>query len=443
MPHILLLGAGRSATVLISYLFTQAIAQNWHVTVADLSVAHLPLPENKQLRIIALNIHDEAQVTAQIAEADLVISLLPAVLHLVVARLCLKLRRNLITASYVTPEIQALHQKAQAEGLLFLMEAGLDPGIDHLSAMALLNKIKGAGGKVLSFKSYTGGLVSPESDTNPWHYKFTWNPRNVVLAGQGTAKYLENGRYKFIPYHQLFNRTEPLWVGELGAFDGYANRDSLLYQEPYGLQGVQALIRGTLRRRGYCQAWHLLVQLGLTDDTYFLPETQNLTYRQFLLSYLPPAPTVPADWLTQVAHYLNISPKSQAIALLKYLDFPDEPIGLAQATPAQVLEKLLLQKWHLQPEDKDMVVMQHLITYELDGRQKQVTSSLIVLGEDSSRTAMAKTVGLPVGIAAKLVLQDKIKERGVVIPTQAAFYEPILAELQTYGITFLEEETTL
>lgn len=439
MPHILLLGAGRSATVLISYLFSQAQIQNWHVTVADLFVGHVPPPENNQQRVISLNIQDEEQVTAEIGAADLVVSLLPAALHPVVARQCIKLCKNLITASYVTPEIQALHQEAREAGLIFLMEAGLDPGIDHLSAMALLDKIRAMGGRVISFKSYTGGLVSPESDTNPWHYKFTWNPRNVVLAGQGTAKYLENGDYKFIPYHHLFNRAEPLAIANLGAFDGYANRDSLLYQEPYGLQNVQTLVRGTLRRRGYCQAWHLLVQLGLTDDSYFLPETEKFTYRQFIQSYLPAAlPTT--DWVSKLSDYLSLSPGNEALHLLSWLDFPDEPIGLPQATPAQILEKLLLQKWQLQPQDKDMVVMQHLINYELNGRQKQIKASLVVLGEDSHHTAMAKTVGLPVGMAAKLILQGHIKEKGVVIPTQPAFYKPILAELETYGITFREEE---
>jgi saccharopine dehydrogenase-like NADP-dependent oxidoreductase len=443
MPHVLLLGAGRSATVLISYLFAQAITYNWQVTVADLTVDHVPKPPAKQLRVISLNIQDESRLSQEVAGADLVISLLAAPLHPLVARMCLNLRKNLVTASYVTPEMLALHQDAQKAGLLFLMEAGLDPGIDHLSAMALLNKIRRVGGEIISFKSYTGGLVSPASDNNPWHYKFTWNPRNVVLAGQSTAKYLENGRYKFIPYHQLFNRTQPLVVTSLGAFDGYANRDSLLYQEPYGLQNVQTLIRGTLRSRGFCQAWHLLVQLGLTDDSYVLPETEKLTYRQFLFSFLPPAPAPAPDWLNQVALYLNIPPENEALVLLRWLEFAEEPIGLAQATPAQVLEKLLLQKWPLEPHDKDMVVMQHLVTYKLNKQQKQITSSLVVMGEDSQRTAMAKTVGLPVGMAAKLILQGKIKKTGVVIPTQATFYEPILAELETYGITFTEEEITL
>ncbi|MDB5260794.1 MAG: saccharopine dehydrogenase [Adhaeribacter sp.] len=437
MPHILLLGAGRSATVLISYLFSQAAVLGWRVTVADLTVNHLSLPDSPLLRAIPLNIEDENLLTEQVQTADLVISMLPAQFHLVIARLCLKHKKNLLTASYITPELAELHQAAQAAGLLFLMEAGLDPGLDHLSAMALLNNIRQEGGQVISFKSFTGGLISPESDNNPWHYKFTWNPRNVVLAGQGVAKYLENGRYKFIPYHQLFNRTERLTILTLGQFDGYANRNALLYQERYGLQDVQTLMRGTLRRSGYCQAWHLLVQLGLTDDGYRLPESQILTYRQFLESYLPPTPQ---DWLTRVACYLNIPAGNAALALLEWLDFPAEPIGLNQATPAQVLEKLLLQKWALQPQDKDMVVMQHLVTYTLNGEKKERTSSLVVLGDDQQKTAMAKTVGLPLGMAAKLILQGKINLTGVVIPTQPAFYEPILAELKTYGISFTEVE---
>jgi saccharopine dehydrogenase-like NADP-dependent oxidoreductase len=234
-----------------------------------------------------------------------------------------------------------------------------------------------------------------------------------------------------------------LQILDLGFFDGYANRDSLLYQVPYGLQNVQTLIRGTLRRQGYCQAWHLLVQLGLTDDTYQLPESQKLTYRQFLESYLPPAKPEEGSWPTRVAAYLNIPADSPALALLQWLEFPDEAIKLRQATPAQVLEKLLLVKWALQPADKDMVVMQHLVTYKLNGETKELKSSLVVLGEDQNRTAMAKTVGLPVGIAAKLILQKKVNLTGVVIPTHAVLYEPMLAELAEHGISFVEEETEL
>jgi len=444
MKNILLLGAGRSATVLISYLVEQAAQYQWLLTIADLSVeqvSELCLPGN--VRLIPLNIQDEDLVLAEIAQADLVISMLPAAFHPAVAKWCLQMKKNLITASYVTPEIKAMDAAAQDAGLTFLMESGLDPGIDHMSAMAIIAKIKQQGGQINSFKSYTGGLIAPESDTNPWHYKFTWNPRNVIVAGQGTAKYLEGGQLKYIPYQQLFNRTESLSVLTLGEFDGYANRDSLPYREAYQVQDVATLIRGTLRRKGYCQAWHQLVQLGLTDDSYSLPNSASITYRTFIQLYLP-APQLPNQpWHEQLASYLNLPPESEEIARIKWLEFPEEPIGLPNATPAQILEKLLTRKWHLRPEDKDMVVMQHIFEYELGDQKRKLTSSLVVIGEDNQRTAMAKTVGLPIGIVSKLMLQNQITHKGILIPTLADIYEPVLAELEKYGLHFVEEDCVL
>jgi len=326
-------------------------------------------------------------------------------------------------------------------GLTFVMEAGLDPGIDHMSALAIIKKIKQQGGQINTFKSYTGGLMAPESDNNPWHYKFTWNPRNVVVAGQGTAKYLEDGQMKYIPYQRLFYRTESLSVLTVGEFDGYANRDSLLYREPYNLPGISTLIRGTLRRKGYCQAWHQLVQLGLTDDTYFLQNPADMTYRAFIKSFLPAPQIQDQPWDESLAIYLNLSPASEEIARIKWLEFPEVPIGISNATPAQILEKLLTQKWKLNSEDKDMIVMQHIFEYNLDDNKRRLTSSLVVMGENSHGTAMAKTVGLPVGIIAKLLLQNKILHPGIVIPTIADIYEPVLAELEKYGICFVEEES--
>ncbi|PIQ22112.1 MAG: saccharopine dehydrogenase [Cytophagales bacterium CG18_big_fil_WC_8_21_14_2_50_42_9] len=444
MKKILLLGAGRSATVLISYLIEQATLYGWRLTIADVSVEQMAqrgLPVN--VRLIPFDIQDEDLVLAEITQADLVISMLPAAFHPAVAKWCLQMKKNLITASYVTPQIKAMDAAARDAGLTFLMEAGLDPGIDHMSAMAIIAKIKQQDGDINVFKSYTGGLMAPESNTNPWHYKFTWNPRNVIVAGQGTAKYLETGQIKFIPYQQLFNRTESLSVLSLGEFDGYANRDSLPYREAYQVQDVATLIRGTLRRKGYCRAWHQLVQLGLTDDSYSLPNNANMTYRTFIQSYLP-APQVPNQpWHEQLAGYLNLPPESEEIARIKWLEFPEEPIGLPNATPAQVLEKLLTRKWQLRPEDKDMVVMQHIFEYKLGDQKRRLISSLVVIGEDNQRTAMAKTVGLPVGIIAKLMLQNLIPYTGIVIPTLAAIYEPVLAELEKYGLHFVEEEQVL
>jgi saccharopine dehydrogenase-like NADP-dependent oxidoreductase len=446
MKRILLLGAGRSASTLIDYLLRQAPLHDWHLTIGDVTVAHLQARLQAEPRATALvfDVHDRQQGLREVRQADLVISMLPAAFHRLVAEMCLEEGRHLITASYATPDLQALGEQARQKGLTFLMEVGLDPGIDHMSAMAMLQRLRERGARLLAFRSYTGGLVAPESDTNPWHYKFTWNPRNVVLAGQGGARFLEGGRAKFIPYHQLFRRTEPLQVAGLGAFDGYANRDSLSYRAPYGLQEVPTLLRGTLRRQGFCQAWHLLVQLGLTDDSFQIPDARELTYRQFLEAFLPapeqeqhqeePLPV-------RVARYLQVAPDSPEMALLGWLGlWEDAPIGLTEGSPARILEHLLTQKWQLAPDDKDMIVMQHLFDYTLDGETRRLKATMVVQGDDAVHTAMAKTVGLPVGMAARLLLQGKVSRTGVVIPIYPELYEPILAELQTYGIDFGEEE---
>ncbi|MBF9252415.1 saccharopine dehydrogenase NADP-binding domain-containing protein [Pontibacter sp. 172403-2] len=444
MKSILLLGAGRSASSLIKYLLDYAPAEGWHITIGDIMVAHLqPLVAPLSFaKAILFDVHNEAQRAAEVSQADLVISLLPAVFHIEVARECLKQGKDLITASYVTPAFLALHQEAQQKNLTILMECGLDPGIDHMSAMAVIRRIRQAGGQLTSFKSYTGGLVAPEYDTNPWRYKFTWNPRNVVLAGQGTARYIRNGEYKYIPYQQLFRRTDELYVEGYGPFEGYANRDSLSYREPYGLLNIPTMLRGTLRRQGYCEAWDVFVQLGLTDDSYTLEDSEMMTYSSFVAAFLPPATTETQSIAGRLSLYLGIPQDGEVMQKLAWLDlFSEKSVALAGATPAQVLEKILKEKWTLAPGDKDMIVMQHLFAYELAGETREVTSTLVAMGDDEVHTAMAKTVGLPVAILAKLLLQGKITQRGVVIPIYPELYEPVLKELKEYGIDFIEKET--
>ncbi|MBC5775220.1 saccharopine dehydrogenase NADP-binding domain-containing protein [Pontibacter sp. KCTC 32443] len=445
MKNILLLGAGRSASSLIAYLLQHAPTESWHIRIGDIVVNHLhPIVDELSFaEAIVFDVHDDAQREAEVKQADLVISLLPAMFHIEVAKECLKQEKHLITASYVTPAFLELHTQAQQKNLTILMESGLDPGIDHMSAMAAINHIQAKGGKLTSFKSYTGGLVAPESDTNPWNYKFTWNPRNVVLAGQGTAKYIKDGGYKYIPYHQLFRRTDEIYVEGYGYFEGYANRDSLSYREPYNLLDIPTMLRGTLRKPGYCAAWDAFVQLGLTDDSYTLEDSENMTYRSYLEAFLPPAYNGESIE-KRVAAYLNIDEQSVVLQKLAWLDlFTEKPVELAGATPAQVLEKILKEKWQLAPGDKDMIVMQHLFEYELAGEKHELTSSLVVKGDDEVHTAMAKTVGLPVAILAKLLLQGKITHRGVVIPIHPELYEPVLEELKAYGINFVERETVL
>ncbi|WP_254245079.1 saccharopine dehydrogenase C-terminal domain-containing protein [Hymenobacter sp. BRD67] len=395
-------------------------------------------------RAVPCDAQNVAQLRELVAEADVVISMLPAFLHPVVAQACLDFGRHLATASYVSPEVQALHAAAAAAGLVFLMESGLDPGLDHMSAMRAIAHIRAQGGRLTAFTSYCGGLLDPASEgDNPWRYKFTWNPRNVVLAGQSTAKYWQDNHLRVIPYQQLFARTEEIHVPGHGTFEGYANRDSLSYRAPYGLDGIPSIRRGTLRRLGYCAAWHALVRLGLTDDGVRLDNAATRTWHDVVAGYLPQWPAAGQSLAALTADYLGLDPHGPELERLVWLGiFEQKPVGRANATPAQLLEHLLAEKWQLEPHDRDMIVMQHRFDFELGAESKRLTSSLVVLGDDALHTAMAKTVGLPLGMAVRRLARGEVAGRGVVIPTTADLYEPILDELATdYGIAFTEEET--
>jgi len=321
-------------------------------------------------------------------------------------------------------------------------EIGVDPGIDHLSAMRLIDKIKEDGGRLEAFETFTGGLIAPESDNNPWNYKFTWNPRNVVLAGQGTVKFIQNNKYKYIPYHQLFRRTEIIDVEEYGKLEGYANRDSLQYREIYGLKDIPTMYRGTLRKLGFCRAWDIFVQLGATDDTYIIEGSENMTNRDFINSFLAYNETDSVE--LKFKHYLNI--RQDDVDLFEkfiWLGIFDQTIiGLKQATPAQILQHILEQKLSLDEGDKDMIVMWHRFLFEKDGEYKEIHSSMVVIGDDQTYTAMAKTVGLPVAIATKMILNKVIVTPGVHVPILKEIYNPILNELENYGIHFKEKEVT-
>lgn len=447
MTRILLLGAGRSASSLLQYLLRHAPTEGYQLTVADASPAHLApvlAAHSQYAHAVPFAMGEEARLDELVAAHDMVISMLPAALHLGVARACVRHRRHLATASYVSPEIRALHDEAAAAGILILMECGLDPGLDHMSAMRVIEEIRGRGGRLTSFKSYCGGLLEPASEgDNPWRYKFTWNPRNVVLAGQGTAQFLENGRPRFIPYQQLFARTEALTVPGAGPLEGYANRDSLSYRAPYGLADIPTMLRGTLRRPGYCAAWHALVRLGLTDDAVHLGNAADLSWPALLEAYLP-APAAPHfDLPLRLSQYLGLAPDSPEMGRLHWLGLFSEGrvVGLADATPAQLLEKLLTEKWALGPHDRDQIIMQHQFEFELAGQRHRRTSSLVVSGDEAGHTAMAKTVGLPLGMAVRRLTRGLVTQRGVGIPVSAELYAPILAELAAdYGIAFVEQE---
>lgn len=437
MQKILILGAGLSSAYLIKYFLDHAAKENWFITVADanLQLAQSKVLQHKSAKAVALDVTRKTELANYIKDADIVVSLLPPALHIEAARECLHLRKNLVTASYITDEMKALHKQALKADVLFLNEIGLDPGIDHLSAMEMIHDIQNKGGVVTTFKSYCGGLVAPEFDNNPWNYKFTWNPRNVVLAGQATAKYLEDGLLKFIPPNRIFTQTEQVIVSGYGKFETYANRDSLSYIEPYGIGSAKTVLRGTLRKMGYCHAWNDLVRLGLTDDSYHVPNSAGLTYRELLCSFLSGANNKNLE--VQLARFLDISVSGKTFKKIKWLGlFEPNLIGLTEVSPAQILQHLLQQKWMLQKEELDMIVMKHEIGYQWNAKNFKSHSSLVVMGESQKFTAMAKTVGLPMAIATKLILKGKIKSRGVQMPLAKEFYVPILKELSRFGIKF-------
>ncbi|MBG6062800.1 saccharopine dehydrogenase-like NADP-dependent oxidoreductase [Flavobacterium sp. CG_9.1] len=441
MRTILIVGAGRSASSLIQYLLSKSEKENLHLVIGDLSLALAQKKTNNHTNAtaIALDIFDENQRKAAIENANIVISMLPAYLHIQVAKDCIIYKKHLVTASYVSDAMQVLDAAAKENNLIFMNEIGLDPGIDHMSAMKVIDAIKDKGGKMLLFESFCGGLVAPESDTNLWNYKFTWAPRNVVLAGQGgAAKFIQEGTYKYIPYCNLFRRTEFLQVEGYGRFEAYSNRDSLKYRSVYGLDNVLTLYRGTIRRVGFSKAWTMFVQLGMTDDSYIMENSENMSYREFVNSFLPYHPTDSVEIKTRLI--LKIDQDDIMWDKLLELDLfnRNKIVGLKQATPAQILEKILTDSWTLQEDDKDMIVMYHKFGYERNGKKEQIDSKMVCIGDDQTYTAMAKTVGLPVAMATLLILNGKITTPGVQLPIRKEVYEPILKELEEYGVVFKE-----
>ncbi|WP_428224036.1 saccharopine dehydrogenase family protein [Flavobacterium sp.] len=443
MKNVLIIGAGRSASSLIKYLLEKSESEQLHLTIGDLSLelAQRKTLGHKNATAIALDIHNTDQRQNEIQKADIVISMLPAHMHIEVAKDCIAFKKHMVTASYISDAMQALDAQAKENGLVFMNEVGLDPGIDHMSAMKVLDEIREQGGKIILFESFCGGLVAPESDTNLWNYKFTWAPRNVVLAGQGgAAKFIQEGTYKYIPYNKLFRRTEFLEIDGYGRFEVYANRDSLKYRTVYDLDDVLTLYRGTIRRVGYSKAWDMFVQLGMTDDTYIIDDSEGMSYREFINLFLPYHATDSVE--IKLRHQLKIDQDDVMWDKLVELDLfsTEKKLGLKNATPAQALEKILTDSWSLQPEDKDMIVMYHKFGYELNGERKQIDATMVCIGDDQTYTAMAKTVGLPVAMATLQILNGNITTSGVQLPIKKEVYAPILKELEEYGVIFHEKE---
>lgn len=520
----MLFGAGKSATVLIDYLLENAEKENWHLVLvdADLQLAQSKLGSSTKGQAVSLDINDQQERNRYIKDADLVISLLPPSLHFIVAKDCVEFGKNLLTASYVDNEIRSLLPAIENKKLLFLCEMGLDPGIDHMSAMKIIDEIKEAGGEVHSFRSHCGGLVSPESDDNPWHYKISWNPRNILMAGKAGAHFREEGKEINEIYEDLFTGDRLVEIPEQGFFGWYPNRDSLSYAPLYGLENAQTFVRTTLRHPDFIYGWKNLIELKLTDETPqyytdgkilkdFFKEhmekhgfgewlqqklSERLTQTKSLLENLmklveaeneagDEGEEIPDKFMmvdkqgeledldldeiktnaaATVAHKMHEANLTMKQLLFLGMDDSETKIDKGFCSAADVLQLSLETKLALKPEDKDMVVMLHEIGYGVGSREsgslpagrqvgsqesgvgsrepgdyKTINSSLVVKGENGTRTAMAKTVGLPLGIAAKLILNGTITLTGLHIPINKEIYKPVLAELEAHGIKFHEE----
>jgi len=496
MKHILLLGAGKSATVLINYLKDIATKHQWQVIVADsnFEAVSKKIGEHKFVSPIGFNIEDKDARQQLISQSDIVISLMPPHLHFLVAQDCLEFSKNLLTASYIDEPTKALATAAKEKGILFLYEMGLDPGIDHMSAMKIVHHIQNIGGKITSFISHCGGLVAPESDDNPWHYKISWNPRNVVMAGKAGASFLQNGITKKLEYVQLFNPSNIVELPDGEILSYYPNRDSLSYIETYGLDDINNFIRTTLRHPDFCFGWKNIIDLQLTNEDKIY-DTNGMSIAQFFklhfdkngfnkwldemlmtrlnsaketlekimtlmdeeteetqsIMVVDEAGTLNSVDVNEIKDHaaekvaISMNEANLSMKQLFYLGMDDDEtiINLGLCSAADVLQFILERKLVLSNADKDMIIMLHEFVYTINGESKSLKSLLRVIGDDNLHTAMAKTVGLPLGIAAELILQGKITETGLHIPILPSIYNPVLTELKKYNIIFDETEHTI
>lgn len=422
MKNIVVFGAGKSATCLIDYLTRICLEKGWNLTIADSDAENLrkKLVSSPHINPVQLNVENTVERQALIQRADLVISLLPPSLHILIAKDCVFGLKSLLTASYVDDDIRKLVPQIADNKLFFLCEMGLDPGIDHMSAMQIIHRIQDTGAIITSFRSHTGGLVAPESDDNPWHYKVSWNPANVVKAGSGGAVFRQAGEIRRIAYENLFENTGMVDIEPMGCFAWYPNRDSLSYIPLYGLESTRDFIRTTLRHPDYCSGWKNLIKAGLTVDSESVPlSTKTIS-----------------EWSRPLLPFVN---KSNQKLYDQLGLFENEPLPDGSRNPAKILQKLIEKNWRMKETDRDMILMLHEFEYFRENQIHSLRSSLVVMGENALRTAMAKTVGLPLGIAAKLILEGKMPLTGLHIPIIPEIYEPVLKELSLEGIQFREE----
>ncbi len=449
MKRIVVLGAGQSAPYLIHYLLEHAAEQDWFVTVGDLDqeLAQERVGHSERAEAVYFDVNDAELRETHIEASDVVICMMPPIYLSILASDCVRLKKPMISVSYRSAEIRDLDRDAQRHGVLLLCEMGLDPGIDHMSAMRLIHRVQDDGGRIVAFCSYGSGVPAPDQEMNPLRYFITWNPRNVVMAGEAGAQYLENGRIKLTPYHRVFDRTWPVEVNGLGTFEAYANRDSLSYMKLFGLDHVHTMIRGTLRYPGWSETWSAIVHLGLPNETLRIPDLARRSPKEVVEMFLPlNISGESVDIEDRVARTLGISRTGRVMDNLRWLGlFDSTPCGCPGETSARMMECILKNKLPLGAGQRDMVILKHQldIEYEDERPAERIVSTMIVKGEIDGFTAMSKTVGMPAAIVAKLILQDKLNLIGSQIPTHPSIYEPVLAELEQEGISFVEERFPL
>lgn len=439
MKNVLIAGAGKSSTYLIDYMLRNA-KNNWTVTVMDSSAEAVAekIAGHAKGEAAVINIEDDKARKELVKKSDLVISLMPPALHILLAKDCLEFGKNLITSSYVSEEMKAMHEEAVKKDLLFMCEMGLDPGIDHMSANKIIHSIQKISGDILSFKSYCGGLISPENDDNPWHYKISWNAKNIVNAGKEGAEWIENGHRQKLEYEQLFEQVKKVKINdELGSWAYYPNRNSHKYRKLYDIEYVPTFVRATLRHPQFMKAWSYIVKANLNDDTDAFESNGN-----FYSDWISWKTGLKNDENLRDAFMEKYKVDDKSAKMIDWLGlFTNKQIYESRTySSAEILQIILEEKWVMKPMDKDLVVMQHQVEYERRGVNTHLVATLVVKGENRNYSAMAKCVGLPMAILAKRMLlhNDLKRVKGVQIPIIPEVYVPILKELKKYDIEFIE-----
>ena len=429
---ILILGAGKSAYNLISYLSDNS--QNLEIEIKLISDKTPEyIKEIQNIKFLKIDISDKIQISKQINGAYIVVSLLPPFLHYEVALICAEYSVNMITASYLDDKIKSLNKKFKKNSCFLFMEMGLDPGIDHLSAKKVIDNLNNKG-EIISFESYTGGLMKKDNK-NPWGYKFTWNPMNVIKAGIDGSKYLKNGNLINIPYEKVFSDLKEIKLSKSHTYEGYPNRDSLKYKKLYGLEKINTLIRGTLRHPGFCNAWNILVNLGLTDDSKFFKKEGKISHLDFFKH------KINLDSYQSVKNYVlerfSIDESSQAFKNLSWSNFfSKQTISSINKKHSEILLEILKDKWSLEKHDIDLVVMYHSFIYKEKNNLKKLESFMRLEGTNNFNTAMSKTVGLPIALLIETIITNNLKFKGVLLPFDKIIYDPLLEKLSDNGIIF-------